>query len=1306
MAAVTTDNYLAVIEKSNLLSAEQLIEARQEAGEAGADADVKTVAKRLVKRGLLTRWQAEQLLAGRTTMFLGKYKLLERIGKGGMGAVYKAEHTVMGRTVALKVMAQALLNNTTAVARFHREVQAAAALNHPNIVSAYDADCVDKTHFLVMEYVRGRELKNWLDERGPLPIAWTCECIRQTALGLQHAHEHGMVHRDIKPSNLLVTSDSPDGPPVVKILDMGLARFVSSTKEDGGLTQSGQLMGTPDYIAPEQAEDTKRADIRADIFSLGCTLYQLLTGQLPYPGETIMAKLMARVNSTPSPIRSLRADIPTGLESAITKMLATDPSDRQQTPAEVAAELEPFAGGLTDGVEETIAISSPVPVQTVTSDTPQSDADSGLNDFLDRLASSPNDDTRRRGRTIRRRAATEERQQSQDAQQESDGQDEAATAEEGTPTNRSRVPVLLVSLVSFLALAALVPIVWRNRNAADPVAENAVVEPVSETVELPTFGTPDDPSQPKAGPAPTTPPKPAGTPPSQAQSKGEATAKGEAEKESESPTAKTTDAAPATSKPVDPAPDNKAEVAAATPRPHEPRTLVVGTAAGQLPDLKTAFEQAGPGDTILIQHRGPLEFDPVELSGKTPLTIAGDSDDSSIDFWPILRQSPLDPKNNEQVTTAAGLFHADQLDLKLSRLHLAAGGPQRARIDSVFSFSSGRVELDQCSVTVGVESKLGEREGQPIRFAQITPSDKVPEASEGNASLADALAARSNDAGGAEVILNATFLRGSRLKSCVDADSDQTVKLTATHTIWAGGPTPWLAVNDHGGGMQVAISNCTIYNVPSLLQWKSYDGDAGNQAVGFQVQKSLFVGPYANKEPFIVWNEGEPGAGLDRAAADGMVKWQGAENVFHHYASYFLAGGARKPPEVSDWRTLWKQSGPRMAQEADPMFRVWPEGYVLQESDTRDFQTRFWRRKRRAQQPSSSAAGADHEKLPYTLASIFDRVVPDPQKAAMPRGRTRILRVHQKNGPYKTIEAALAEVRDDDVIEIADNGPYAPRRNFSTHPAPTVLFAPTVVSCAIRAADDANPVVVLDESVQQGSVPTSNPRERTLLLLSLPRCRILQLEGIHFRFHTSSETRRAVMFATEPTSFRCSNCTFTDRTPGHGAQTNGGGSDFYAHGVLINGTSPSIWLENNVYGGARQETSAIDLKSNRPSFVHVKNCLSQGVFCRAWNAPCRVRAQSNTFLGPVMTVLQSAQAAFPSCLDNLVLVPPGVSMQDVVPLPTPPLRTAPRFEGASNAKDPYRSYRLRKGQAAATMAADGGPLGVRIEYLPDPPPAR
>jgi WD40 repeat protein/serine/threonine protein kinase len=316
-----------------------------------------------------------------------RYRITGLLGEGGMGAVYKAEHLLMRRPVALKIIRRDLIDRPAAVARFRREVEAAARLAHPNIVTAFDAEQVGETHFLVMEFVEGRNLAQIIAETGPLPVDKACDYVRQVALGLEHAHARGMVHRDIKPQNLMLT---PNGS--VKILDFGLARFASEAIQavesvltessgsaprqepaadahrtgtadvegldapteasvtsaheartipprGGALTAAGAMLGTADYIAPEQVNDPHAADVRADIYSLGCTLYFFLTGRAAFPGGSVIDKVLAHLEQTAAPISRTRADVPPQLDALLARMMDKDPSKRFQTPSDVVAAL-------------------------------------------------------------------------------------------------------------------------------------------------------------------------------------------------------------------------------------------------------------------------------------------------------------------------------------------------------------------------------------------------------------------------------------------------------------------------------------------------------------------------------------------------------------------------------------------------------------------------------------------------------------------------------------------------------------------------------------------------------------------------------------------------------------------------------------------------------------------------------------------------------------------------------------------------------------------------------------------------------
>jgi serine/threonine protein kinase len=306
---------------------------------AKPDADPEAIARDLVRRGPLTAYQVRRLWKGQgDALVLNQYLLMDRLGEGGMGEVYRARHTRLDRDVALKVMRKAKMASPEAVKRFRREIRAAAALAHENVVMAYDADQSGEVHFFAMEYVDGTTLDRLVREKGPRPVAEACDYVRQAALGLQHAFEKGLTHRDIKPANLLVDKDG-----VIKISDFGLVLI--ETPETGEsasrITKEGLTVGTPDFVAPEQARNPRAADTRADIYALGCTFYYLLTSEVPYPGGTATEKMLRHSRETvPLPKRT---GVPQGVLEVLARMTARRPELRYQTPAEVAIALDPFS---------------------------------------------------------------------------------------------------------------------------------------------------------------------------------------------------------------------------------------------------------------------------------------------------------------------------------------------------------------------------------------------------------------------------------------------------------------------------------------------------------------------------------------------------------------------------------------------------------------------------------------------------------------------------------------------------------------------------------------------------------------------------------------------------------------------------------------------------------------------------------------------------------------------------------------------------------------------------------------------------
>src|SRR5262245_31318255 len=291
-----------------------------------------------------------------------RYRVLRLLGRGGMGNVYLAEHRHMGRLVALKVIDPGILDHPAGVRRFRQEVQAAAQLSHPNVVQAHDSEEAGGLHFLVLEYVEGQQLASYAAEAGPLPYPEACEYARQAALALQYAHDAGLVHRDVKPHNLMVT---PGGR--VKVLDFGLARVLARPGAAGaGATQAGALMGTPDYVAPEQARDAGAVDGRADVYSLGCALYHLLTGRPPFPGGTAIEKVARHLTECVPALDSAALGLPDGLAEVVARMTARDPEQRYQTAGEAAAALAPFASpgaAPREAVRAAVAPLSPTAVE-------------------------------------------------------------------------------------------------------------------------------------------------------------------------------------------------------------------------------------------------------------------------------------------------------------------------------------------------------------------------------------------------------------------------------------------------------------------------------------------------------------------------------------------------------------------------------------------------------------------------------------------------------------------------------------------------------------------------------------------------------------------------------------------------------------------------------------------------------------------------------------------------------------------------------------------------------------------------------
>ena len=370
MAIDSVDAFLTVLDRVQLLAPEQLEEVARELGpEYDNPLDL---ADYLIQIEWLTHYQCSCLFEGNWNgLNLGHYQLLDRLGEGGVSEVFKAWDSLKGRVVALKVLRRDLASHEEGVRQFQRELQAVTRLSHPNVIKTFEANQIGSVHCFAMEFVEGIDLHRYVAEHSPLPVEQACDFARQTAQGLQHAHQMGLVHRDVKPANLFLINPplgnkAPTGPagrrapdPVVKILDWGLARTMPLPgSEEASSAQSeaekGMLIGTADFVAPEQARDPCLVDTRADIYSLGCTLYFLLTGRPPFEGSNLMQKLLQHQEAEPTPLRQLRPDVPEELEALVHRMLAKRPEDRFQIPLLVVVPLRRFCPSAMSGIGSVI----------------------------------------------------------------------------------------------------------------------------------------------------------------------------------------------------------------------------------------------------------------------------------------------------------------------------------------------------------------------------------------------------------------------------------------------------------------------------------------------------------------------------------------------------------------------------------------------------------------------------------------------------------------------------------------------------------------------------------------------------------------------------------------------------------------------------------------------------------------------------------------------------------------------------------------------------------------------------------------
>ena len=362
MSEPSANSFVNLLERSGVVDPDTLrpaiAELKKKAKVAGKEVTTSRLVKYLIECELITQWQADKFLAGKYKgFFLGKFKLLQHLGSGGMSSVYLARHVVSDQLRAIKVLPRKKVADKSYLDRFYLEARIAASLNHPNVVRIYDICEENGVHYMVMEYAKGEDLLELVNRTGPLKFADAARYIVEACEGLKHAHEKELVHRDIKPANLLLGEDQS-----VKLLDLGLALVNQDDDESLTVLYNEKVMGTADYLAPEQAVNSHAVDSRADVYSLGCTLYFLLVGHPPFPKGSLAQRIANHQSTEPPCLSTLREDVPEQLLKIVEAMMCKDADERMQTCSDVQMALENFLA--TDWIPETIAlIKQPDPVK-------------------------------------------------------------------------------------------------------------------------------------------------------------------------------------------------------------------------------------------------------------------------------------------------------------------------------------------------------------------------------------------------------------------------------------------------------------------------------------------------------------------------------------------------------------------------------------------------------------------------------------------------------------------------------------------------------------------------------------------------------------------------------------------------------------------------------------------------------------------------------------------------------------------------------------------------------------------------------
>jgi serine/threonine protein kinase len=1199
----------------SLLSEEDIATIRQALNEKGLEQTPQNLVRSAIQLRKMTLFQGKLLLSkDPKSLSLGTYLILDKIGQGGMGSVYKAKHKSMERVVAIKVLRRQATLSGDSIKRFQREVLAAGKLIHPNIVTAFDAGEQNGVHYLVMEFVGGEDLKSLVDRKGASPISEAVDYILQASKALQYAHQKQIIHRDIKPANLLLDQSG-----TVKVLDMGLARIMKEAEDDQqhSLTADGAVMGTVDYLPPEQSFDTKSADERSDIYSLGCTLFTLLTGRPVYSGNTLVQKILAHRESEVPSLKSFCPSVPDALDGLFQRMVAKNPDARPQSMSVVVDLLEKIVTGklstdtigggqakvssqdafletLILGATDTISSSASISPSTVAieskSTLPQPIVSpvkrtKPKKNFLPlavvgasivlislvmcgfwltsprtaeiTLRYSANDLEAMRGATIKLdHGITIPLQVNANKEQvielpvdtvrhslavERQGYETFTHSFSYDDANSLIVPF---SLRKQIVLPEIASITLRFSGAE---ADGATIQvddgksvPVKrdagnqQLVRIPFDRLTHSLIVTKEGHEPFT-----------QQFQFDATKAFAADVSLKQSMPPPEVAVPPAESDVATRPSSSS-----MPNTEQPRTIVVGVGAGEVPEFMDALKQAKPRDTILIRHRGPLDIEPIDLTDKMPLTIQGDQQ-SNIDFWPILRQKyGVQGSNGEVPSESGGFFSGDKLELEFKNLHLAVGGANRNSVVSLFRTNSGSIAFENCTVTASTDNAERSSVGASMDFVTLT--------------------GRSSDH--LEVQLNNTLIRGARFSHFVHIPNTAKASIEANQAIWAGGQGAFISLGHGNSSANLSLQHCTLYNLASLLKIPDdrITGSVEN-FVNVDLKNSIILAHDKGRADFVKLG------GVERTTGDNnrwqrFLSFQCDKTTIANFDSWIPSiQTVSKVADFKLFKTLFNITEANMLDDKLPRLKVFPAGVELQEVQARDLQcVDGWSNRAVTKDLEKEyRIGAISADLPIALSRVSERDPASPELAAKPRGLPKIIQVNKKLGPEHSLEEAFKRIQGEDVvIEITDSETYMPIRDFGIDNKGGVLFSDSAKYIAIRAAPSESPKIVLSDADQVGKVPDLSRffdklRPNPQLFLFNINCQSLELEGLVFEMQITRNMYHSVL-TTNANYLKVTNCIVDDKSSASHAINARNGY------FVVVGTSNSLlvpganiyWIEN------------------------------------------------------------------------------------------------------------------------------------------------